>query len=30
VKRRIHHPDAGGDSEQFHRIQRAFEEATAA
>lgn len=24
-----HHPDNGGDAEQFHRVQRAFEQATA-
>jgi DnaJ-class molecular chaperone len=26
---KLHHPDAGGDPEQFHRIQRAYDQAVA-
>jgi curved DNA-binding protein CbpA len=28
-KAKLHHPDAGGDAEQVHRIQRAYEQAVA-
>jgi curved DNA-binding protein CbpA len=26
---KLHHPDAGGDPEQFHRIQQAYDQAVA-